>query len=274
MKAYPVTIMCRLLNVSRSGFYRFMKRAEHPKNDVALVAAVKAAFATSKRTYGSRRLVKQLHLQGHTAGRYQVRTLMRRYGLQVASRRRYRITTNSQHTMPVMPNVVARSFAVDAPNRVWAGDITYLWTRKGWLYLAVLLDLYSRRVVGWAIDRMMTVDLVKAALAMAVGRRQPQAGLIHHSDRGSQYASQAYQQELSRHGITCSMSRRGDCWDNAVVESFFHSLKGECTSHKLYHTRNEAKQDLIDYIEMFYNSQRLHSYLGYMSPNQYEAQTR
>ena len=272
MKAYPVQLLCSVMGVSRSGFYLYVKRKKRRDKDrFALAAAVKALFAESRGTYGSRRLVWALRKMGYKVGRCRVRTLMRRYGLKAAPAKRFRRTTDSDHRMPVMPNVLNRSFSVKAPDRVWAGDITYLWTREGWLYLAALIDLHSRKVVGWALDRRLTSGLALEAFRMAAGRRRPAPGLIHHTDRGSQYAGRAYQQELARHGMVCSMSRKGDCWDNAVAERFFRSLKTECTNRRLYRSRDEARRDVVDYIETFYNSRRLHSYLGYMSPNQFEA---
>jgi transposase InsO family protein len=171
----------------------------------------------------------------------------------------------------VAANLLAREFDVDAPNRVWGSDITYLWTMEGWLYLAVVIDLYSRKVVGWSMSKRLRAQLVQDALVMALWRRGPKPGLVHHSDRGSQYACKAYQELLEQHGIRCSMSRKGDCWDNAVVERFFRSLKDERTDHELYRTRDEARRDVIDYIEMFFNSHRKHSYLGYLSPNEFES---
>lgn len=196
---------------------------------------------------------------------------MRQLGLRVVPSKRFKVTTNSKHHYPVAPNLLDRQFEVAAPDRVWGTDITYLWTQEGWLYLAVVIDLFSRRVVGWSLDKRMTTTLVIDALTMAVWRRRPSKGLLHHSDRGSQYASYAYQAVLEKCGMVCSMSGKGDCWDNAVVERFFRSLKTERTNHCIYATRQAAKQDVIDYIEMFYNSQRLHSYLGYQNPNDYEA---
>ncbi|HMS85049.1 MAG TPA: IS3 family transposase, partial [Nitrospira sp.] len=187
--------------------------------------------------------------------------------------KKWRTTTQSQHRFPVAANTLDRVFTVTAPNRVWAGDITYVWTVEGWLYLAVLLDLYSRRVVGWAMSHRVTVDLTERALTMALTNRVPMPGLLHHSDRGSQYAATRYQQQLGEHGITPSMSRKGNCWDNACVESFFGTLKRELVYHRHYATRDEAKQDIFEYIEVFYNRQRRHSTLGYDSPAEYEART-
>jgi len=196
---------------------------------------------------------------------------MREAGVWVRYRRRYRVTTNSNHRQPVFENHLQRDFSVDAPDHVWAGDITYVWTQQGWLYLAVVIDLYARKVVGWSMGRRLKSALVCDALTMALGRRPPKGQLIHHSDRGVvQYASHAFRKLLKAHGITGSMSRKGDCWDNAVVESFFGSLKSERVHWRSYQTREEARADIVDYITMFYNSHRLHSYLGYQSPDEFE----
>jgi len=268
-----VTLLCKVMEVSRSGFYRYIKTCDHPNpdGDCGLLADVKAVFEGSGGTYGSRRMAKALRALGYSAGRFQARSLMRKLELKVIPTKRFKVTTDSKHTLAVAPNVLAREFDVKAPDTVWGGDITYLWTQAGWLYLAVIIDLYSRKVVGWAMDRTMTTDLVIDALTMAVWRRRPKPGLIHHTDRGSQYASHEYQRLLTNWGMVCSMSRKGDCWDNAVVERFFRSLKTERTNHRLYRTREQVKQDVVDYIEMFYNSRRLHSYLGYVSPNEFES---
>ena len=268
-----MTLLCKVMEVSRSGFYHYMKSIDNPRfdGDPELAADAKAVFKASGNTYGSRRMSRALRVLGYPVGRHQARTLMRQLGLRVLPTKRFKVTTDSKHSLPVASNLLARKFDVEAPDRFWAGDITYLWTQQGWLYLAVIIDLYSRKVVGWSIKQRMTTDLVQDALTMAAWRRRPEPGLIHHTDRGSQYASVAYQSELKKYGMICSMSRKGDCWDNAVVERFFRSLKTERTNHRLYRTRDEAKQDVIDYIEMFYNSQRLHSYLGYLSPNDFES---
>jgi len=197
---------------------------------------------------------------------------MREANVQARQHRKYKVTTNSNHQQPIFENLVKREFEVAEPDQVYAADITYIWTQEGWLYLAVVIDLYSRKVVGWSMSSRMKAQLVCDALQMAVWRRQPKAGLIHHSDRGSQYASKAFRCLLKAHGIKGSMSRKGDCWDNAVVESFFGSLKQERVQWRNYQTRYEAQQDILEYISMFYNGSRLHSYLGYMSPNDFERQ--
>jgi putative transposase len=271
---WPVSILCEVLQVSRSGFYAYVQRQPSrcvDAEEVALVARVQAIAAETRHSYGSRRMAKQLQDDGFAVGRYKARRLMRQAKVTVERpKKRGPVTTDSRHSYAVAPNVLARQFDVEQPDQVWVGDITSIWTTEGWLYLAVLLDLYSRKVVGWALSHRVDTALVQDALRMALGRRQPAVGLIHHSDRGSQYACGAYQALLAEHSIRCSMSRKGDCLDNAVAERFFGSLKGECTS--LHHgaRRQEARDAVIAYIEMFYNSKRLHSYLGYLSPNAFE----
>ena len=221
--------------------------------------------------YGSRRMLKYLQSKNYNIGRYKVRSLMRKAGIECKQRRRYKVTTNSDRKLPVAENILNRKFTVERPNCVWLADITYIWTQEGWLYLAAVLDIFSRRIVGWSLANHMRQDLVKDALKMALGRRQPQKQLLHHSDRGSQYAGSDYQALLKASGLTVSMSRKGNCWDNAPMERFFGSLKSERTDGQKYRTREYAKGDIINYIEMFYNSQRLHSTLNYLSPMQYEA---
>ncbi len=249
-----------------------MKRDTDPINgvQVKLESDAKDIFGKSGKTYGSRRMLKELNKGGHDVGRYKTRSLMKKLELRVVSAKRFKVTTDSKHNHPVAPNLLNRQFEVDRPDTAWVGDITYLWTQEGWLYLAVILDLYSRRVVGWSMSNRMTTDLPLEALRMAWWSRKPGKGLIHHTDRGSQYCSGQYQNELKRYNMVCSMSRKGNCWDNAVAERFFRSLKSERTDYRRYATRYEASQDIIDYISMFYNSRRLHSYLGYLSPIEFE----
>lgn len=264
--------MCEVMQVNRSGYYRYLKLSAKPKDTLAskLLLEIKLIAKQSDYSYGKRRIAKYLQAQGHAIGIYAVRSLMRKANIVCKQRRRYRITTDSNHTLPIAENVLNRNFTATVPNQAWVTDMTYLWTQEGWLYIAAVLDLFSRRIIGWAIDSHMKTSLVSQALKMALGRRRPTTGLLHHSDRGSQYASYAYQQLLNSEGIQISMSRRGNCWDNAVMERFFGSLKSERTDGKTYLTRNEAKADVIDYIEMFYNSIRLHSTLNYLSPVQFE----
>jgi transposase InsO family protein len=272
--AWPVAVLCEVLGVGRSGFYDYQKRQAVPalsREEIDLLERVKAISEKTTHSYGSRRMTKQLQDEGYEVGRFKVRRLMKQAGVSVEGRRRRGPkTTDSRHGYGVAPNLLARNFDVPAPNVVWCGDITYVWTAEGWLYTSVLLDLYSRKVVGWSMSDRVDTQLVLDALEMALGRRQPAAGLMHHSDRGSQYAGHAYRESLADHGIACSMSGKGDCLDNAVAERFFGSLKRERTSKRYYLTRQEARDDIIDYIEMFYNSWRKHSYLGYVSPNECE----
>ena len=238
--------------------------------DFVLLSIIRQIHSETRGAYGSRRTSKSLRSQGHDVGRYRSRSLMKKAGVFVKRRKKFRITTDSKHNLPVAPNLLNRNFQVDRPDAVWCSDITYLWTIEGWLYLAVVIDLYSRKVVGWAMSSRIKASLVTDALSMAYWRRKPGKGLIHHSDRGSQYAGGDYRQLLGIYGMICSMSRKGDCWDNAVAESFFHSLKKEWTADIIYRTRSDARGDVIQYIEMFYNSNRLHSYLEYNNPNDFE----
>jgi len=269
---YPVALLCRVLKVSRSGYYAWHKRpaAARTLEDQALALEVAAIHAQSRSRYGSPRVHAELRERGQRTGRKRVARLMRAAGLRARARRRFRCTTDSKHGMAIKGNLLARRFAVRAPNTSWATDITYLWTAEGWLYLAVILDLFSRRVVGWSLSERLERELVLDALTMGLAQRQPARGLLHHSDRGSQYASQEYQQLLAHHGILSSMSRKANCWDNAVAESFFASLKIELVYQTQWRTRAEARSAVFEYIELFYNRQRRHSALGYLCPNEFE----
>jgi len=267
-----VSQWCRVLGVSRSGFYAARKRLREPKQVSALVVHVKAEFAASGRTYGSRRLSAALRAKGMVVGRYRTRQLMRSNGLQTLWRRKFVHTTDSRHELPLAGNVLARRFKPARPNEAWVSDMTYIRTRSGWLYLAVVLDLFSRKIVGWAMAPSMPADLVCAALSLAIASRKPGPGLLVHSDRGSQYASEAHTALLARHGLVCSMSRKGNCWDNAVMERFFLNLKMERVWQRDYANHPEAQADIADYIANFYNPVRLHSTLGYRSPSNYEQQ--
>ena len=274
-KTWPVDLMCQLLGVTRSGYYDYQRRnygrADDPYHR-ELLEAVKDIAKATENSYGSPRMKRALNALSYPVSREKSRKLMKEADVQVKRRKKYKVTTNSNHKQPVYENVLDRQFDVDRPDQAYVGDITYIWTQEGWLYLAVIIDLFSRKVVGWSMGSRMKAQLVCDALRMAIWQRRPGAGLIVHSDRGSQYASKDYKRLLKAHGFVGSMSRKGDCWDNAVAESFFGSLKQERVHWRNYQTRIDAQQDVLNYISMFYNSYRLHSYLGYVSPNQYEAE--
>jgi transposase InsO family protein len=269
---YPVALLCRCLKVTRSGFYAWLRRgSKRELDDRRLLAMIREIFLENRRAYGSRRIHRELRARGVRCSRARVERLMREAGITPPRRRRFRKTTDSDHALPVAENLLNRDFSSPAPNRRWAGDITYVWTLEGWLYLAVVLDLFSRRVVGWAMAKSLKAeDLTMRALHMALFGREPDAGLLLHSDRGSQYACKAYQELLDLRGITCSMSRRGNCWDNAVVESFFSTLKLELVYLCVFKTRVEARAAIFEYIEVFYNRLRRHSSLDYVSPEAFE----
>jgi putative transposase len=270
---YPVKRLCQLLQVSRSGFYAWCQRAPsaRARANAALLTQIRRIHRQSREVYGSPRVHAELRAQGQTCGRHRVARLMREAALRARSRRRFRPARAGAHSLPVAPNRLDRQFEVEAPNTVWVADITALWTDEGWLYLAAVLDLFGRRLVGYSMRATMTRALVCDALKSAIGQRQPPPGLLHHSDQGSQYASADYQALLAKHQMVASMSRRGNCWDNAVMESFFHSLKTERAYHQRYRTRAEARADVFDYIETFYNRRRRHSSLNYLSPAEFEA---
>ena len=267
--------MCQVLGVERSCYYHYRRRIENRLNDPEheeMLEWIRQIDESSDHSYGSRRMKKALNCLGYPVSRSKARKLMREANVQVRYRKKYKVTTNSNHKQPVFDNLLERQFDVAQPDQVYAADVTYVWTQEGWLYLAVVIDLCSRKVVGWSMSSRMKAQLVCDALTMAIWQRRPQPGLIHHSDRGSQYASKAFRQLLEISGLKGSMSRKGDCWDNAVVESFFGSLKQERVQWRNYQTRYEAQQDILHYITMFYNPWRLHSTLGYVSPNDYEKQ--
>lgn len=268
-----VSRLCPLLGVSRSGFYAARSRLSTPRALSMQETQLQAAFADSAQTYGSRRLSKAMQARGFAMGRHRTRTLMKRLELHARWRRKFRHTTDSKHDLPVADNILNRHFNPDAVNKAWVSDITYIRTASGWLYLAAVLDLHSRKVVGWSMSPNMPADLVCRALQMALTLRQPPTGLIVHSDRGSQYASTAHSELLSRHHCIASMSRKGNCWDNAVMERFFLNLKMERVWRHQYANHTEAVADIADYIVNFYNTRRLHSALGYRSPVDYEQAT-
>ncbi len=269
---YPVRVLCRTLLVSTSGFYAWCRRglSRRAQGDAALKVEIRAAHAASGKTYGSPRIHEDLKADGQYVGRKRVARLMREEGIEGQRKRRFRVTTDSRHSLPVAGNQLNRNFTASAPNKIWVTDITYIWTREGWTYLAAILDLFSRRVVGWSMDSHLDRTLALDALGMALRTRRPEAGLVHHSDRGVQYASADYQGQLRQRGIICSMSRKGDCWDNAVAESFFSTLKAELVHRTDYVSRSQARASVFEYIEAFYNGRRRHSALGYVSPVEHE----
>lgn len=273
---FPVAWMCQVLDVSLSGYYACLSRPEsrRSRDDRRFLIEIRAIHRQSRRTYGSPRMYRELRERKYPCGRHRVARLMRHDGLEGTYRRKFRVTTDSKHKWPVAPNRLERRFEVATPDTVWAGDITYIRTREGWLYLAVLLDLCSRRIVGWATSSRLTRRLPQAALEMAIGRRRPGAALLHHSDRGSQYASKDYRDALSLAGFEVSMSRRGDCYDNAPAESFFATLKKELVAGEVFYSRRQAHREIVDYIESFYNCWRRHSSIGYLSPAEFEEQAQ
>ena len=273
---FPVQVMCELLGVSRGGYYAWAGRAESARaaDDRTLAAEIRAAYEASRGRYGSPRVHAELRARGRRIGRKRVARLMRGMGLAARRRRRFRRTTDSRHAFPIAPNLLERNFTAEAPDRVWLADLTYIWTAQGWLYLAAVLDLYTRRVVGWAMADHLRHELTLAALDMAIVRQRPAPGLVHHADRGVQYAAHGYRTRLRRHGMVCSMSRKGDCWDNAVAESFFATLRAELVDHERYPTREAATKSIGDYIDNFYNVERRHSYLGYLNPIEFELRSQ
>ena len=270
--AYGVERMCRVLRISRSGYYdwRDRKPSERRLRHERLLPEIKQAFKTSRKTYGSPRVFDSLRAQGHRCGRHQVAGLMRQNGITPKRRRRYKKTTDSKHNYPIAPNLVERVFEAEALNRLWTSDITDIWTEEGWLYLAVVLDVCSRRIVGQGMSGRRHEELVVGALRQALAQRQVAEGLIFHSDQGSQFAGAAFRKLLDNHHVTPSMSRKGDCYDNAITESFFHTLKTEFVYLERFQTREEAKYKIFEYIEIFYNRQRIHSSIGYKTPVDFE----
>ena len=273
---WPVRVMCDALSVSPSGYYAWRLRAESPRKiaNRELLGDIQRVHAHHRERYGAPRIHAELRAEGQTVSRKRIERVMRQHGIRARAPRRYRVcTTDSKHSLPVAPNLLDRNFVADRPNQVWLADITYIATGEGWLYLAVILDLFTRKVVGWAMRDHMRAELTIAALTMAIQRRRPGAGLIHHSDRGSQYAAGDYRDILGRAIIIQSMSRKGNCWDNAPMESFFGTLKTELVHQREYPERDAARRDLFGYIEGYYNRQRIHSAIGYITPEQAEAKS-
>jgi putative transposase len=270
--SFSINMMCRLCGVSRSGYYAWAQR--EPSNrvlkDIVLLEEIREVHKESRGTYGSPRIVKELKEGGIEVGRRRISRLMQENGITGSPPKRFKVTTDSKHSLAVADNVLNRDFNPDTPNRAWATDISYVRTWEGWMYLAVVIDLFSRRVVGWSMARHMRAELCLDALSMALGQRSPQPNMLHHSDRGSQYASHDYRDALRYRGIVCSMSGKGDCWDNAAVESFFATLKKELIHRRPWPTVREVRSAIVEYIEVFYNRKRKHSTLGYISPVEFE----
>jgi transposase InsO family protein len=266
---YPIALMCRVLGVSRSGWYSWQARVRPSAreiDDAGLVAKIREIHTASRETYGSPRVHAQLVREGLEVGKERVARLMKAAGIRGRVRRRFKVTTDSKHDQPIAPNTLNRAFTAEASDSVWCADITYIWTTAGWVYLAAIIDLSTRLVVGWSIANHMRTELIENALRSALTWRTPASRLVHHSDRGSQYASASYRTLLESHGIECSMSRAGNCYDNAVIESFFGTFKQEWAHHQRWSGLHEARASTHDYIEVFYNRQRLHSALGYRTP--------
>ena len=268
--------VCQALKVSTSGYYGWRNRPESARSEKnrILLSHIRIVHKKSRKNYGSPRVTEELNDLGIPCSENRVAKLMRENSVRAKRSRKFKVTTNSKHNYPVAPNLLNRKFEVASPNIVWVSDITYIWTSEGWLYLAGVVDLHSRMVVGWSMSNRMTEQLTLDALTHAIDRRQPPDGLLHHSDRGSQYASTNYRKLLREHQMICSMSRKGDCWDNAVMESFFATLKTELIYHERFITRKDAKLKIFDYIELFYNRKRRHSSLGYKNPAEYEMMTK
>lgn len=271
-KEFHIQTMCRVLSVSRAGFYAWRNRPEscRKRDDKRFLVMIRNSFEKSRKTYGYRRIHSDFVDSNEPCGKHRIARIMKENNIRPKTKRKFKVTTDSKHSKPIHNNHLNRQFNAIAPNQRWVSDITYIPTVEGWLYLAVIMDLFSRKIIGWSMSHRMKESLVIDALKMALFKRKIKTNALLHSDRGSQYASENFQQLLRENRIECSMSRKGDCWDNAAMESFFHSLKTECVYHEQYLTRDEARKSVFDYMEVFYNRQRKHSYLGYKSPEQYE----
>lgn len=269
---FPVWLLCRVIGVSKSGYFDWKKRDSSPREarQNNLVEKISQIHLGSRRTYGSPRVYLVLKGMGENCSKTTVERLMRERGIRAKMHRKFKATTDSKHRLPVAKNVVKRNFSADAPNKLWCTDITYLSTSEGWLYLAAIIDVFTRKIVGWSMRDSLAEALVLDALEMAIQRQRPGEGLVHHSDRGSQYASYEYQNRLKHYGMVASMSRKGQCWDNALMESFFHTLKTEHVYHERFRTKDHARRSVFEWIEVFYNRQRIHSALGYVTPVCYE----
>jgi putative transposase len=269
---YPVEFMCEIFKMSPSGYYAWRKRgpAEKEGKELRLVRKIEEIHLGSRGTYGSPRILRVLKGLGEPCNKSKVEMLMKKNGIRAKMKRKFRVTTDSKHKLPVAPNLLNRNFSPVKPNQVWASDLTYVWTKEGWLFLAVIVDLFSRQVVGWSLEKTMTTELISSALRQAYFKRKPGTGLVFHSDRGSQYCSKEFRALLKEYRMLQSQSRRANCWDNACVESFFHTLKTEMIYHEDFETREQARRAIFEWVEVFYNRERIHSTLNYMSPVTFE----
>lgn len=269
---HPARSLCRVLAVSASGYYAWRNRGvpDHVRRDEKLTEAIRRIHNANRGAYGAKKTWIELNRQGMACGKHRVARLRRQAGIEARRKQRFRITVEHHQTAPAAPNLVERQFAVAQPNRIWVGDMTYIRTRAGWLYLAILLDLYSRKVIGWSMGDRPNLAVIMAALEMALARRRPHAGVIHHTDQGPLYAARAYREYMATHGLRPSMSAKGNAYDNAVAESFFSNLKNELVHHCSFRTHDEARAAIFEYIEVFYNRQRMHQTLGYVSPEAFE----
>ncbi len=273
---YPMWLMCRILQVSRAGYYYWLRRkiSARQSEDGRLLEIIKHHHRRSRGTYGLPRIYAAIRKEGLKVNRKKIARLMRANNIKAKTKRRFRITTVRNSEAAASENILNQNFTASKENKIWTGDITYLWTKEGWLYLAVVMDIYSRKIVGWSIDSSLSTELVIRALVMAIVHRNPQRGIIFHSDRGSQYTSSSFRQILKNYGMLQSMSSKGNCYDNAITESFFHTLKTELVYWERYRTREEAKRSIFEYIEINYNRRRLHSSLGYLSPVEFEGKNK
>ena len=269
---FPIEFMCDVFRVSRSGYYAWRKRgrSDQEAKRNSLLRSIEDIYKGSRGAYGSPRVFKVLQGMGHKVSKTKIERIMKFNGIRAKTKKKFRVTTDSNHNLPVAPNLLKRNFSPSKPNQTWAGDITYCWTREGWLFLAVVVDLYSRQVIGWSLEKTMTTELVTSALDQACAKRTPGLGVVFHSDRGSQYCSKSFRKALRRYHMVQSQSRKANCWDNACVESFFHTLKTEALYHEDFKTREEARSFIFEWVEGFYNRNRIHSTLGYKSPVDFE----
>ncbi|MFC2084419.1 IS3 family transposase [Bacteroidota bacterium] len=269
---FSTRVLCELMKVSKSSYYKYLRRkpSRREESNKKILKEIKKIYQESKGRYGSPRITVAINRRGIKCDRKRIARIMKEEGILAKTRKKYKITTNSKHKLPVAENLVRQNFRADKPNKIWAGDITYVWTKEGWLYLAAILDLYSRKIIGWQISKYLDKKLVIEALRKAIEARSVLKGMIFHSDQGVQYASDEFKETLRNNGILQSMSRRGNCYDNAVAESFFHTLKTELIYFERYNTKDEARTSIFEYIEIFYNRKRIHSSIGYLTPEEFE----